>query len=115
MCPRPSRLINFSFPRNLHINQIEDLKGQVNSGTQREEKVRSEMTDMKHRLMATQSKLFQAEDKSKSEEDMVGVACQMSHMIFLKSQLGVFSHGPKCTVKFKFKLCYLENLKLLFN
>ncbi|XP_072036279.1 uncharacterized protein [Amphiura filiformis] len=61
---------------NLHQSQIEELKGQVNSGTKKEDKMRNEVSDMKHRLLATQSKLFQVEDRSKSEEDMLYLAEQ---------------------------------------
>ena len=66
----------------MHEKQLEELRDQINSGTQREERLKNEHSDMKHRLLATQSKLFQAEDKSKTEEDMVSLYMYLWHHPF---------------------------------
>ncbi|XP_033642165.1 myosin-4-like isoform X3 [Asterias rubens] len=60
--------------KSLLNQQLEDLKQQLTSSLEREDKVRHENTDTKHRLLEIQNRLYATEDKSKSVEDMHSLA-----------------------------------------
>ncbi|XP_022100543.1 trichohyalin-like isoform X2 [Acanthaster planci] len=62
--------------KSLLNQQLEDAKQQVAACIEREERLRHENSDMKHRLIETQNKLYATEDKSKSVEDMHSLAEQ---------------------------------------
>ncbi|XP_071805321.1 uncharacterized protein [Asterias amurensis] len=60
--------------KSLLNQQLEDLKQQLTSSLEREDKVRHENIDTKHRLLEIQNRLYATEDKSKSVEDMHSLA-----------------------------------------
>ncbi|XP_038062180.1 golgin subfamily A member 6-like protein 22 isoform X4 [Patiria miniata] len=68
--------------KSLLNQQLEDAKQQAAACIDREERLRHENADMKHRLLETQSRLYATEDKSKSVEDMHSLAEQGKKSLF---------------------------------